>query len=222
VLTTGSITRKFALKIASVPLALCLWTLTIILAPLAVSASDSNTESTSQTNSHSDSRGDDGIALTITTQEARTEDGLNRLFDTAAASSTSFSSSDAANAWLRDMSDRIAFRIKDPVYRVELLSLVHKHARASGLDPQIVLSVIEIESSFNRFAVSTAGARGLMQIMPFWIKENTMVVAMIGIPTKCWPRCKNAGYWLTESTPPRRQCQLAAIRDSQETISKRD
>jgi len=178
VLTTGSTTRKFTLKIASVPRVLCLRTLTLtvllapLLVPFAASASDSNTGSASHTDSRTDSRSDDGIALTITTQEARTEDGLNRLFDTAAASSTSFSSSDAANAWLRDMSDRIAFRIKDPVYRVELLSLVHKHARASGLDPQIVLSVIEIESSFNRFAVSSAGARGLMQIMPFWIKET--------------------------------------------------
>jgi len=158
VLTTGSTNDIISLNIRSMLMALCL----CALSPTAAIASDSTMDVKAS---------NDGIALTITTQEARNAEGLNRLFEQAAASSTSFSSTEAANTWLRDMSDRIAFRIKDPVYRVELLSLVHKHARASGLDPQIVLSVIEIESSFNRFAVSSAGARGLMQIMPFWIKE---------------------------------------------------
>ncbi len=114
---------------------------------------------------------DDGVALTITTRETESRVELDRLFDEAASTSSSFADSASANDWLRDMSDRIAFKIKDPVYRVELLSLVHKHARAVGLDPQIVLSVIEVESMFNRFAVSKSGARGLMQIMPFWVKE---------------------------------------------------
>ncbi len=71
--------------------------------------------------------------------------------------------------WLLEMSDRLAKRIPDAKYRVELLKTVHYEATRAGLDPQLVLGIIHVESGFKKYAVSTAGARGLMQVMPFWV-----------------------------------------------------
>ena len=71
--------------------------------------------------------------------------------------------------WLLEMSQRLAPRIPDAEYRVELLKAVHYEATRAGLDPQLVLGIIEVESGFKKYAVSSAGARGLMQVMPFWV-----------------------------------------------------
>jgi soluble lytic murein transglycosylase-like protein len=71
--------------------------------------------------------------------------------------------------WLLAMSDRLATRIPDEKFRVELLKTVHYEATRAGLDPQLVLGVLHVESGFKKYAVSKAGARGLMQVMPFWV-----------------------------------------------------
>jgi soluble lytic murein transglycosylase-like protein len=71
--------------------------------------------------------------------------------------------------WLLAMSDRLAKRIPDVQYRVELLKTVHYEATRAGLDPQLVLGIVHVESGFKKYAVSKAGARGLMQVMPFWV-----------------------------------------------------
>ena len=71
--------------------------------------------------------------------------------------------------WLLEMSQRLAARIPDAAFRVELLKAVHYEATRAGLDPQLVLGIIDVESGFKKYAVSTAGARGLMQVMPFWV-----------------------------------------------------
>jgi soluble lytic murein transglycosylase-like protein len=71
--------------------------------------------------------------------------------------------------WLLEMSDRLARRIPDAKHRIELLKTVHYEATRAGLDPQLVLGIIHVESGFKKYAVSTAGARGLMQVMPFWV-----------------------------------------------------
>ncbi len=75
-----------------------------------------------------------------------------------------------AEVWLKDMSKRLQRRApKIPeTERFQVLQLAHKYAKAYKLDPQLVLAVIEVESNFDRFAISQVGARGLMQIMPFW------------------------------------------------------
>lgn len=89
----------------------------------------------------------------------------------AVESSTSFKNKYNATVWLLDMSTRLASQMPDPAQRLHLLKLVHGEAKQAGLSPNLVLAVIQVESGFNRFAVSSAGARGLMQIMPFWLKE---------------------------------------------------
>ncbi len=75
-----------------------------------------------------------------------------------------------ARIWLAAMSSRLAKRIPKRVEREELLVTVHYEAKRAGLDPQLVLGLIQVESAFRKFAVSGAGARGYMQVMPFWVK----------------------------------------------------
>ena len=73
--------------------------------------------------------------------------------------------------WMAVMSDRLPRRHK-PVYeeRVEFLKTVRYEAQRAGLEPELVLGLIEVESYFRRHAISSAGARGYMQVMPFWTK----------------------------------------------------
>jgi soluble lytic murein transglycosylase-like protein len=75
-----------------------------------------------------------------------------------------------ARRWLAAMSSRLARRIPDRQQREELLVTVHYEAKRAGLDPQMVLALIQVESNFRKYAVSSAGARGFMQVMPFWVK----------------------------------------------------
>ena len=76
-----------------------------------------------------------------------------------------------AEVWLTDMSRRLAKQVRDPGERIEILTLVHYEADRVELPPELILAVIEVESNFDRYAISVAGAIGLMQIMPFWLDE---------------------------------------------------
>jgi soluble lytic murein transglycosylase-like protein len=80
------------------------------------------------------------------------------------------SGAQSAYLWLSEMSRRLEPRIPDRKQRTELLKTVHYEAIRNGLDPQLVLSLIQVESAFRKYAVSSSGARGYMQVMPFWIK----------------------------------------------------
>ncbi|MCH2190217.1 MAG: lytic transglycosylase domain-containing protein [Gammaproteobacteria bacterium] len=73
--------------------------------------------------------------------------------------------------WLSAMSSKLERRIPNAFYRIRLLSAIYRESRAEGLDPQLVLALIEVESNFDRNALSHAGAQGLMQVMPFWKNE---------------------------------------------------
>ena len=83
---------------------------------------------------------------------------------------SSFKSPLAAAEWLGEMSKRLERRIPDREYRIDLLRSIHYEATRAGLDPQLVLGLIQVESGFRKYAVSSAGARGYMQVMPFWVK----------------------------------------------------
>jgi soluble lytic murein transglycosylase-like protein len=75
----------------------------------------------------------------------------------------------AAVDWLTEMSQRLAPRMPSLDSRVEFLRTVHFEAIRANLDPQLVLAVIQVESNFRKYAVSRSGARGYMQVMPFWV-----------------------------------------------------
>lgn len=73
--------------------------------------------------------------------------------------------------WLNEMTPRLARRMPDARERVEFLKTVYYEAQRAGLDPQMVLGLIQVESGFRKYALSSAGARGLMQVMPFWVRQ---------------------------------------------------
>ena len=74
-------------------------------------------------------------------------------------------------AWVRAMTRRVIARFPDEDSARQFLALVRYEAMRAGLDPHLVLAVIDVESRFRKYAVSKAGARGLMQVMPFWIEQ---------------------------------------------------
>lgn len=76
-----------------------------------------------------------------------------------------------AEVWLATVEPRLARFLRDPDARLELLAQVWQEAARHGIDPDLAMAVIEVESSFDRFAISSAGAQGLMQVMPFWKHE---------------------------------------------------
>lgn len=85
--------------------------------------------------------------------------------------SNSFENRFDAEVWLLDMSTRLSELIPDTEKRLSLLRSVHREAKRAKLPPELVLALIQVESGFQKYAISSAGARGLMQVMPFWRKE---------------------------------------------------
>jgi len=96
---------------------------------------------------------------------------LRQLLIKAIDDSNSFSDRFEAEVWLVDMSARLASRVEDAEKRIPMLKQIHYEASRANLYPELVLAVIDVESNFNRYAISRAGAMGLMQIMPFWLDE---------------------------------------------------
>ena len=96
---------------------------------------------------------------------------LRSFLDATINSADSFQDRYDAEVWLVDMSNRLTRFVDDPAMRLELLRQIHAAASRAELPPELVLSVIEVESHFNRFAISSAGAQGMMQVMPFWKDE---------------------------------------------------
>jgi len=96
---------------------------------------------------------------------------LREILRDAAGAADSFEDRFDAEVWLTDMSSRLERQVRDPDERLEILTRVHYEAARAGLEPELVLAVIEVESNFDRYAVSVAGALGIMQVMPFWRDE---------------------------------------------------
>ena len=96
---------------------------------------------------------------------------LRDLLRIAASAADSFDDRFDAEVWLTDMSRRLERQVQDPDERMRILTRVHYEAGRVGLEPELVLAVIEVESNFDTYAVSVAGALGIMQVMPFWRGE---------------------------------------------------
>lgn len=104
------------------------------------------------------------------TQE-RPDNELRNILERTIGEADSFKDRFAAEVWLLDMSARLKPHMPDDDERLELLKNIHYEATKAGLHPEMVLAVINVESNFDRWAISRAGAQGLMQVMPFWLKE---------------------------------------------------
>jgi soluble lytic murein transglycosylase-like protein len=74
-------------------------------------------------------------------------------------------------AWLAEMSRRLEKKLPDAFMREKLLTAIQYEATRAGLDPQLVLGLVQVESGFRQYAISEASARGLMQVMPFWVRQ---------------------------------------------------
>ncbi len=72
--------------------------------------------------------------------------------------------------WLGEMSERLKKRKTESQIRIEFLETVWYEAKRAGLEPSLVLGLIQVESGFRKYAISIAGARGYMQVMPFWTR----------------------------------------------------
>ncbi len=96
---------------------------------------------------------------------------LRTILAAAIADADSFGDRFDAEVWLTDMSRRLGRQVPDAAERVEILQTVHRQATLVGVAPELVLAVIDVESDFDRFAISSASALGLMQVMPFWVPE---------------------------------------------------
>ena len=96
---------------------------------------------------------------------------LRKILVAAIADADSFGDRFDAEVWLTDMSHRLARQVPDAEERLHILKAVHRQAKLAGVEPELVLAVIDVESDFDRFAISSATALGLMQVMPFWVPE---------------------------------------------------
>jgi soluble lytic murein transglycosylase-like protein len=137
-----------------------------------------------------------GLALALPAV-ADIDPQLKQRLRSAIADSTSFDDEYAATVWLTDMALRLERRVPDPEERLIILRLVHAEALRAELHPELVLAVIDIESAFDRFAISSAGARGLMQVMPFWLEELDQPDAnLFDIQTNLRMGCTILRYYL--------------------------
>lgn len=113
-----------------------------------------------------------GTARAQTTDQGQALDPeLREAFISAVENTDSFADRFDAEVWLVDMDTRLRPFLTDADRRLQILQAVHREASRTGLAPELVLSVIEVESRFDNYAISYASALGLMQIMPFWLDE---------------------------------------------------
>lgn len=102
---------------------------------------------------------------------ANVQASLHRAVSDFPAPKLNFATVAEGDAWLKDMAQRLATKMPDWPTRRDFLITVQYEATRAGLDPQLVLGLIQHESNFRKFAVSMADARGYMQVMPFWVKQ---------------------------------------------------
>ena len=101
---------------------------------------------------------------------ANVRSSLQRALADTAVTRTAFRNIADEAAWLKEMSRRLAKRMPDEGERMEFLTTLHWEASRAGVDPQLMLGLIQVESGFRKYAVSPVGARGYTQVMPFWVR----------------------------------------------------
>ncbi|MFL0796887.1 MAG: transglycosylase SLT domain-containing protein [Cellvibrionaceae bacterium] len=111
------------------------------------------------------------FALPISASQTQVDEQLRTALSKAINNAESFDDRFDAEVWLMSMSDRLKPFVKKAEQRLQLLKAIHREAKRADLEPSLVLAVIQIESHFDRFAISRVGAQGMMQIMPFWKNE---------------------------------------------------
>ena len=117
---------------------------------------------------------------------------LSRAITDARPPQLSFASEvdrDEWQRWFDAVSARLHGRMPDTMVRTEFLQTLWYEARRAGLEPALVLGLIQVESGFRKYAISTAGARGYMQVMPFWTR-----VIGDGQPSKLFHMQTNLRY----------------------------
>lgn len=101
---------------------------------------------------------------------AKARASLQKSMADTASTRTAFQNPAEEKAWLAEMSKRLAKRIPNESERLEFLTTLHWEASRAGVDPQLMLGLIHVESGFRKYAVSRVGARGYTQVMPFWVR----------------------------------------------------
>jgi soluble lytic murein transglycosylase-like protein len=130
-------------------------------------------------------------------ETAPIDSALKQRLKIAVEDTSSFDDEFIATVWLTDMALRLDKRVSDPDERMQILQNVHQEASRAELPPELVLAVIDTESAFDRFAISVAGARGLMQVMPFWLEElNRPNANLFNIQTNLRMGCTILRYYL--------------------------
>src|SRR5688572_25882390 len=99
---------------------------------------------------------------------------LKTVLAKAIAAGECFTAKYDAEVWYKLMEPRLRKRVKDHHERLEILRHVYCESRRVNLPSELVLAVMDVESGFDRWAISSAGAQGLMQVMPFWPQELGM------------------------------------------------
>jgi soluble lytic murein transglycosylase-like protein len=113
------------------------------------------------------------LAAQVEANDARSgpDPELRQILLNAVSEANSFADRFHAEVWLTDMSRRLTRQVPDPDERLRILRIVHQQASRVNVSPELVLAVMDVESNFDRYAISHAGALGLMQVMPFWVPE---------------------------------------------------
>lgn len=100
---------------------------------------------------------------------ASVQAALSRTVSDRAPPRSALSDTLEARRWKTEISRRLEKKMPDREGREEFVHAVHYEATRAGLDPELVLGLVQVESGFKKYAVSSAGARGYMQVMPFWV-----------------------------------------------------
>jgi soluble lytic murein transglycosylase-like protein len=115
-----------------------------------------------------------GLLSPIAFAQGQRDPELKGLLERALKDQDCFTDRFEQQVWFVAMQPRLERLVKDPGERHDILNNVHCEAKRLGLPPALVMAVIDVESRFDRWAVSSAGAVGLMQVMPFWPQQLGM------------------------------------------------